>query len=182
MALQHISDNMLKKMRRNISKSETYDLIAKIRAEVPNIHLRTTLLLGHPHETLEDVEELKDFVRQMRFERLGAFAYSHEEGTFAYKNYDDIITIEEKNRRVSEIMDIQQKVSAELNAQKIGKTLKTIIDRKENDLFIGRTEYDSPEVDGEVLIKTDKNLKIGEFYDVKITAAQEFDLFGEVIF
>ena len=179
MALQHISDNMLKKMRRNISKSETYDLIAKIRAEVPDIHLRTTLLLGHPHETLDDVEELKNFVREMKFERLGAFAYSHEEGTFAHKNYEDIIPLEEKNRRVSEIMDIQQKISEEINAQKIGKTLKTIIDRQENELFIGRTQYDSPEIDGEVLIKATQ-LKIGEFYDVKITGAQEFDLEGSI--
>ena len=194
MALQHISDKMLQKMRRNISKSETYDLITKIRFEVPDIHLRTTLLLGHPHETLDDVEELKNFVKEMRFERLGAFAYSHEEGTFADKNYKDIIPLEEKNRRVGEIMELQQKISAEINAEKIGKTLKTIIDRKENDFFIGRTEYDSPEVDGEVLIKTKnllsfKNLtglteplKIGEFYNVKITGAHEFDLEGEVFF
>jgi len=181
MALQHISDNMLKKMRRNISKSETYDLIAKIRSEVPDIHLRTTLLLGHPHETLDDVEELKDFVREMRFERLGAFAYSHEEGTFADKNYKDTIPLEKKNQRVGEIMEIQQKISADINEKKIGKTLKTIIDRKENDLFIGRTEFDSPEIDGEVLIKSTKPLKIGNFYNVKITGAQEFDLEGEIL-
>ncbi|MDR1542996.1 MAG: 30S ribosomal protein S12 methylthiotransferase RimO [Prevotellaceae bacterium] len=180
MALQHISDNMLKSMRRNISKSATYDLIHKICTEIPDIHLRTTLLLGHPNETLSDVEELKNFVREMRFERLGAFAYSHEEGTFAHKNYADIIPVEEKNRRVGEIMDIQQKISAEINAQKIGKMLKTIIDRKENDYFIGRTEFDSPEIDGEVLISTKKTLKIGEFYNVKITGAQEFDLEGEI--
>ena len=181
MALQHISDNMLKKMRRNISKSETYDLIAKIRSEVPDIHLRTTLLLGHPHETLDDVEELKDFVREMRFERLGAFAYSHEQGTFADKNYKDTIPLEKKNQRVGEIMEIQQKISADINEKKIGKTLKTIIDRKENDLFIGRTEFDSPEIDGEVLIKSTKPLKIGNFYNVKITGAQEFDLEGEIL-
>ncbi|MDR2685084.1 MAG: 30S ribosomal protein S12 methylthiotransferase RimO [Prevotellaceae bacterium] len=180
MALQHISDNMLKNMRRNISKSETCSLIRKIRAEVPNIHLRTTLLLGHPNETLEDVEELKNFVQEMQFERLGAFAYSHEEGTFAHKNYADIISIEEKNRRVGEIMEIQQKISAEINAQKIGKTLKTIIDREETGYFIGRTEFDSPEIDGEVLIKSDKKLKIGEFYNVKIISSQEFDLIGTV--
>ena len=193
MALQHISDNMLQKMHRNISKSETYDLIAKIRSEVPDIHLRTTLLLGHPHETLDDVEELKDFIKEMRFERLGAFAYSHEEGTFSYKNYKDIIPLEEKNRRVGEIMEIQQKVSTEINEKKIGKVLKTIIDRKENEFFIGRTEFDSPEIDGEVLIAStclrlrsgtalsNCELKIGEFYDVKITGAQEFDLEGEVL-
>jgi ribosomal protein S12 methylthiotransferase len=181
MAFQHISDNMLKKMRRNITKSETYELISKIRAEVPNIHLRTTLLLGHPCETLDDVEELKDFVREVRFERLGAFAYSHEEDTFAHKNYKDSISIEEKNRRVGEIMEIQQNISEEINTQKIGKTFKTIIDRSENALFVGRTQYDSPEIDGEVLIKSNKKLNIGEFYNVKITAAQEFDLEGEPI-
>ena len=178
-ALQHISDNMLKKMRRNFSSSQTYDLIDCIRAEVPEIHLRTTLLLGHPGETETDVEELMSFVRKARFERLGAFAYSNEEGTYAYKTYKDDISLEEKNKRVADLMYIQQGISAEINQSKIGKTFKVIIDRVEEEYFVGRTEYDSPEVDPEVLIPINtQGPKIGEFYNSKIIDATDFDLFG----
>jgi len=178
-ALQHVSNNMLKKMRRNITTAETYELIDRIRTEVPDIHLRTTLLLGHPGETEEDVTELKEFIRKARFERLGAFAFSNEEGTFAYKTYADDIPTEEKQKRVDEIMSIQQGISAELNQLKIGKTFKVIIDREENEYFIGRTEYDSPEVDQEVLIPLNTTgVKQGEFYQTKIIDATDFDLYG----
>ena len=181
LALQHISDNMLNKMRRNISSAQTYELIDRIRTEVPDIHLRTTLLLGHPGETEADVEELKDFVRKARFERLGAFGFSNEEGTYAYKSYKDDISEVEKNKRVADIMSIQQGISAEINDAKIGKTYKVIIDRVENDYFVGRTEYDSPEVDPEVLIPISTlGLKIGEFYSAKIVSATDFDLYGEI--
>ncbi len=181
MALQHISDNMLTKMRRNITKAETYDLISEIRSQIPDIHLRTTLLLGHPFETEKDFEELKEFVEYIKFERLGAFAYSHEEGTFADKCYKDEIPFEVKNKRVGEIMDIQEKIAETHNAGKVGKILKVIIDKKDADFYIGRTEYDSPEVDGEVLISNTTKLKIGNFYNVRITDSQAFDLFGVVI-
>jgi ribosomal protein S12 methylthiotransferase len=179
-ALQHISDNMLKQMHRNITKAQTYELIDTIRTEVPEIHLRTTLLLGHPGETEADVEELKEFIQKVRFERLGAFAFSNEEGTFAYKTYQDDIEDEVKQKRVDEIMSIQQGISAEINQTKIGKTLKVIIDRVEDEYFVGRTEFDSPEVDPEVLIPISTNgLKIGEFYNAKIVDATDFDLYGE---
>ena len=181
MALQHISDNMLRKMRRNITKAETIDLIADIRRQVPDIHLRTTLLLGHPHEEEEDFEELKEFVEAMRFERLGAFAYSHEEGTFADRHYRDEIPFDVKNRRLSEIMDIQERIAEQHNARKVGQVLRVLIDKKEEPYYVGRTEYDSPEVDGEVLIADSHKLRVGNFYDVKITDSQAFDLFGEVV-
>jgi len=178
-ALQHISDNMLTKMRRNISSSQTYELIDRIRAEVPGIHLRTTLLLGHPDEAEEDVEELKAFVRKARFERLGAFAFSNEEGTFAYKTYTDNIPDDVKQKRVDEIMSIQQGISSEINQAKIGKVLKVMIDRVEDEYFIGRTEYDSPEVDPEVLIPISTvGVSKGEFYQAKIIDATDFDLYG----
>ena len=178
-ALQHISNNMLTKMRRNITKEQTYELIDRIRMEVPGIHLRTTLLLGHPGETEEDVNELKDFVRKARFERLGAFEFSNEEGTFAFKTYSDDIPVEEKNKRVNEIMSIQQGISSEINQMKIGKTLKVIIDRVEDEYFIGRTEYDSPEVDQEILIPlATENMKPGEFYQAKIIDSTDFDIYG----
>jgi ribosomal protein S12 methylthiotransferase len=178
-ALQHVSDSMLKQMRRNITKSQTYELIERIRTEVPEIHLRTTLLLGHPGETDEDVEELKEFIQKVRFERLGAFAFSNEEGTFAYKTYKDDISDEVKQKRVDEIMSIQQGISAEINQTKIGKTLKVMIDRVEDEYFVGRTEYDSPEVDPEVLIPVStKGIKTGEFYNAKIVDATDFDLYG----
>ena len=179
LALQHISDNMLTKMRRNISSAQTYELIDRIRTEVPDIHLRTTLLLGHPGETEEDVEELKTFVRKARFERLGAFAFSNEEGTFAYKTYQDDIPDDVKQKRVDEIMSIQQSISAEINQAKIGKTLKIMIDRVEDEYFVGRTEYDSPEVDPEVLIPiATPGVRKGEFYQAKIVDATDFDLYG----
>ncbi|MFA6580943.1 MAG: 30S ribosomal protein S12 methylthiotransferase RimO [Paludibacter sp.] len=181
-ALQHISDSMLTRMRRNITKLQTYELIDRIRAEVPDIHLRTTLLLGHPGETDADVEELKEFVRKARFERLGAFAFSNEEGTYAYKTFQDDITDEVKQSRVEEIMTIQQEISAEINQAKIGKTFKVIIDRVEEEYFVGRTEYDSPEVDPEVLIPvTTKGVKIGDFFQTKIVGATDFDLYGEAL-
>jgi len=178
-ALQHISDTMLKQMRRNITAEQTKTLLARIREEVPGIHLRTTLLLGHPGEMEQDVEELKRFVVETRFERLGAFSYSDEEGTYANLHYSDHISQEEKQRRVDAIMSIQQQISEEINAQKIGQTLSVIIDREETDYYVGRTEFDSPEVDGEVLIIKEKALAVGEFYPIKITDATEFDLYGK---
>ena len=179
-ALQHVSNNMLKQMKRNITQDQTYELIDRIRTEVPDIHLRTTLLLGHPGETEEDVNELKEFITKTRFERLGAFAFSNEEGTFAYKNYADNISDDVKQRRVDEIMSLQQGISAELNQLKIGKTLKVIIDRVEDKFYVGRTEYDSPEVDQEVLIPINtEGIKKGEFYQAKIIEATDFDLYGE---
>ena len=181
-ALQHISDNMLTRMRRNVSKSETYDLIEKFRREVPGIHLRTTLMVGFPGETEEDFAELKEFVQKARFDRMGAFAYSEEEGTYAAETYEDSIPQEVKQARLDELMALQQEISADLSNAKIGKEFKVIIDRKEGEYYIGRTQFDSPEVDPEVLIKADgKRLFSGRFYQVKITNADDFDLFGEII-
>ena len=179
-ALQHCSDKMLKLMRRNTTKAETINLIERVRREVPGVHLRTTMLVGHPGETAEDFEELKAFVRDMRFERLGVFPYSHEEDTFAGENYKDSIPQEVKQARANELMEIQQQIATEINAGKIGLTMKVVIDRLEGEYFIGRTEFDSPEVDGEVLISADKDLEIGNFYQVKITGSEDFDLYGEV--
>ena len=181
-ALQHISDNMLTRMRRNVSKSETYDLIEKFRREVPGIHLRTTLMVGFPGETEEDFEELKEFVLKARFDRMGAFAYSEEEGTYAAETYEDSIPHEVKQARLDELMALQQEISAELSQAKIEQEFKVIIDRKEGEYYIGRTQFDSPEVDPEVLIKAEgKRLFSGRFYRVRITNADDFDLFGEVI-
>ena len=181
-ALQHISDNMLTRMRRNVSKSETYDLIEKFRREVPGIHLRTTLMVGFPSETEEDFEQLKEFVQKARFDRMGAFAYSEEEGTYAAETYEDSIPQEVKQARLDELMAIQQGISAELSQAKIGQEMKVIIDRKEGEYYIGRTQFDSPEVDPEVLIKADgKRLFSGRFYKVRITNADDFDLYGELI-
>lgn len=181
-ALQHISDNMLTRMRRNVSKSETYDLIEKFRKEVPGIHLRTTLMVGFPGETEEDFEELKEFVQKARFDRMGAFAYSEEEGTYAAENYEDSIPQEVKQARLDELMALQQEISADLSHNKIGQEFKVIIDRKEGEYYIGRTQFDSPEVDPEVLIKADgKRFFSGRFYQVRITNADDFDLFGEII-
>ncbi|NDV47667.1 30S ribosomal protein S12 methylthiotransferase RimO [Paludibacter sp. 221] len=178
-ALQHISDNMLKMMRRNITKQETYDLLQRMREEVPGIHLRTTMLLGHPGETEDDVEEMKEFIRKVRFERLGAFAFSNEEGTYAYKHYEDNIPQEVKDQRVADIMNIQQEISFNINQKKIGKQFKVMIDRLDGDYYIGRTEFDSPEVDMEVLIPSDtQNVSIGSFYDTKVVDATDFDLYG----
>lgn len=180
-ALQHVSNNMLKKMRRNITKEETYQLIEKIREEVPGIHLRTTLMVGHPGETEEDFQELLEFVRKVRFERMGAFAYSHEAGTYAFKNYEDEIPADVKQDRLDALMKTQERIAAEVNASKIDKTFKTIIDREEDDFYVGRTEFDSPEVDPEMLITKDRELKIGDFYDIIVEDAQTFDLYGKKV-
>lgn len=180
-ALQHVSDNMLTKMRRNISKEETYNLMKRIREEVPGIHLRTTLMVGHPGETKKDFEYLLQFVKDVRFERMGAFPYSHEDGTYAYKHYKDSISDTTKQERMDLLMAVQERIAFEINDNKIGQTLKVIVDKEEGDYYIGRTEFDSPEVDPEVLIKKNKMLNIGEFYDVKITGTQSFDLYGEVL-
>ncbi len=179
-ALQHISDNMLKIMRRKITKKETYELIRRIREEVPGIHLRTTMLVGHPGETEQDVAEMKEFMQFARFDRLGAFTYSNEEGTYAYEKYDDNIPEEVKQERLNEIMALQQCISSDLNQKKVGQKIKIIIDRIEGKNFVGRSEFDSPEVDPEVLIPVDtEGVKIGEFYMAEIVNAAEFDLYGK---
>lgn len=181
-ALQHISDNMLNRMHRHVSKQETIDLLKTIRERVPGIHIRTTLMVGYPGETQEDFHELLEFVRTQRFERMGAFAYSEEEGTYSANNYEDDVPAEVKQRRLDKLMILQQEISAEVEAEKVGKILKVIIDRKEGDYYIGRTEFCSPEVDPEVLIKAgEKRLRVGCFYNVKITQSEEFDLYGEVV-
>lgn len=181
-ALQHISDNMLNRMHRHVSKQETIELLKTIRERVPGIHIRTTLMVGFPGETQEDFHELLEFVRTQRFERMGAFAYSEEEGTYSANNYEDDVPAEVKQRRLDELMILQQEISAEVEAEKVGKIQKVIIDRKEGDYYIGRTEFCSPEVDPEVLIKAgEKRLRVGCFYNVKITQSEEFDLYGEVV-
>lgn len=180
-ALQHISDKMLKLMRRNITKEQTYGLLEKIRSEVPGIHLRTTLMVGHPGENDEDFEELVDFVRKARFERMGAFAYSHESGTYSYINYEDNIPDDVKSERLEYLMRVQEKISAEINDAKVGKTFKVMVDREENDFYVGRTEFDSPEVDPEVLIGKESVIpKTGKFYNVKITGSLPFELYGKL--
>ena len=181
-ALQHCTDHMLGLMRRHITRAEQDALIRKIREKVPGICLRTTLLVGHPGETEEDFEELKEWVREMRFDRMGCFAYSDEEGTYANKHYKDDIPQEVKEKRVEELMAIQQTISGELMQGFVGKTEKVVVDRKEGEYWIGRTQFDSPEVDCEVLIENigNRSLKIGDFYDVKIIKAEEFDLYGEI--
>jgi ribosomal protein S12 methylthiotransferase len=182
-ALQHISDNMLSRMRRHVTKEETYELVRRLREEVPGIHIRTTLMVGFPGETDEDFEELKAFVKWARFERMGAFAYSEEEGTFSAEHYQDDVPEEVKLARLDKLMHIQQNISAELEAEKVGQTLKVIIDRQEGDYYVGRTEFCSPEVDPEVLIPVEeRRLKIGAFYDVQITDSEEFDLYGTTIY
>ena len=178
-ALQHISDHMLQLMRRNITKAETYDLLRRIREEVPGIHLRTTLLLGHPGETEQDVDEAEQFVRDIRFERLGAFAFSNEEGTYAYEHYMDDIPPEVKEARVARIMGVQQDISLETNQAKIGRQMRVIIDRVDGDYYVGRTEFDSPEVDPEVLIPVGtEGVRVGEFYQATITGAADFELYA----
>ena len=183
-ALQHCTDHMLTLMRRHITRAEQDALIRKIREKVPGICIRTTLLVGHPDETEEDFEQLKQWVKEMRFERMGCFAYSDEEGTYANKHYSDDIPQETKDARAAQLMAIQQQISAEMMAQFVGKTEKVIIDRKEGDYFIGRTQYDSPEVDCEVLINGEgmkgQKAEVGQFVNVKITKAEEFDLYGEI--
>lgn len=180
-ALQHISDHMLEKMRRHITKEETYALIQRMREEVPGIHLRTTLMVGHPGETDEDFAELLDFVKRARFERMGAFAYSHEVGTYAYKHYEDDVPEEVKQERLDALMRAQEKISAEINAAKVGQELKVIVDREEEDFYVGRTQFDSPEVDPEMLISKERPLELGQFYQVQVTDAQAFDLYGSVL-
>ena len=179
-ALQHTSDVVLQNMRRHISKQQQIDLIEKIRAEVPGIALRTTLMVGYPGEGDEEFAELMDCVSKMRFERMGAFAYSEEEDTYAAQHFKDEIPEEVKQERLSRLMALQQDISEAYCAEKIGKHLKVIIDRKEGEYFIGRTEYDSPEVDGEVFVKSDKYLRKGSFHSVLITDSTEFDLYGKV--
>lgn len=180
-ALQHISDHMLEKMRRHITKEETYALIQRMREEVPGIHLRTTLMVGHPGETDEDFAELLDFVKRARFERMGAFAYSHEVGTYAYKHYEDDVPEEVKQERLDALMRAQEKISTEINAAKVGQELKVIVDREEEDFYVGRTQFDSPEVDPEMLISKERPLELGQFYQVRVTDAQAFDLYGSVL-
>jgi ribosomal protein S12 methylthiotransferase len=181
MPLQHASDNMLSAMRRNITNADTRKLIDAIRQRVPNIALRTTMLVGFPGETEQDFNDLKNFIEEMRFDRLGVFTYSHEENTKGYQ-LEDSISDELKQERASELMSVQEEISRELNQQKVGNTYKVIFDRKEGGYFIGRTEFDSPEVDNEVLIDAKKNyVRVGDFANVKITSAEEFDLYGELV-
>ncbi len=179
-ALQHASDNMLNRMRRHVTKQETLDLLREIRSRVPGIHIRTTLMVGFPGETEEDFNELMQFVKDERFERMGAFAYSEEEGTYSARHYKDDISPEEKQRRLDKLMALQQTISAEVEAEKVGQVMRVIIDRKEGDYYVGRTEYCSPEVDPEVLVSSDKPLRIGDFYQVRITDSEEFDIYAEL--
>ena len=180
-ALQHISTKVLSNMRRHIDKEETYALLQKIRSEVPGINIRTTLMVGFPGEGEAEFEELKEFVKKARFERMGAFAYSEEDGTFAAQHYEDTILDDIKQSRLDEIMALQQEISAEINESKVGKTLVAVIDREEDEYYVGRTEFDSPEVDPEVLISKERELKIGEFYKVEITEAMPYDLIGKIV-
>lgn len=179
-ALQHISDNMLTKMRRNISKADTIALINKIREEVPGIHIRTTFLVGHPGETDADFEELLQFVSDMKFDRMGAFPYSNEDGTYAFDKYEDDIPERVKQERMDRLMSLQEQIALQGSESKIGKDFKVIIDREDEDFYVGRTQFDSPEVDPEVLIRKDKPLNKGEFYNVNIISAEPFDLYGSV--
>lgn len=181
-ALQHISDNMLSAMRRHITKADTYALIERLRKEVPGIHIRTTLMVGFPNESDDDFNELMEFTKWARFERMGAFAYSEEEGTYSAIHYEDNISQSVKQARLDKLMALQQEISTEIAASKVGKVFRVIIDRKEGDYYIGRTEFSSPEVDPEVLIPADvKQLRTGAFYDVRITDSEEFDLYGIVV-
>lgn len=179
-ALQHINDDVLKNMRRHITKEETLALIRTIREKVPGIHIRTTLMVGFPGETEDAFNELKEFVREAKFERMGAFAYCEEDDTYAAKNFSDSIPQEVKESRLEEIMTIQEDVALESNQSKIGKTMTVVIDREEPDYFVGRTEFDSPEVDPEVLIDKDDRLTVGNFYDVEITDALPFELMAKL--
>ena len=180
-ALQHISDHMLTRMRRHVSKQETIELIKQLRERVPGIHIRTTLMVGFPGETDEDFAELMEFVRWARFERMGAFAYSEEEGTYSANHYEDDVPQEVKQKRLDLLMALQQDISAEIEAEKVGQEMKVIVDRKEGDYYIARSEFCSPEVDPEVLIKADKRLRVGQFYQVRITSSDEFDLYAELV-
>jgi ribosomal protein S12 methylthiotransferase len=180
MPLQHIANPVLKNMMRHVTREETEALLAKIKEEVPGVVLRTTMLVGFPGETEADVEELKQFIQENKFERLGVFPYSQEEGTYAGDKFADDLSDEVKQARADEVMEIQQQISADLNQEKIGQTFRVIIDKQEGDFFVGRTEFDSPEVDGEVLITSEKELEKGEMVTVKITGAEDYDLYGIV--
>ena len=180
-ALQHISDNMLTKMRRGISKQDTIDLIDRIRKEVPGIHIRTTFLVGHPGETEEDFAELLQFVKDAKFERMGAFPYSNEDGTYAYEKYEDDVPESVKQERMDVLMAAQERIALESNESKIGEVFRVIIDREDEDYYICRTEYDSPEVDPEVLVSKNIELKIGEIYNISISGAAPFDLYGDIV-
>ena len=180
-ALQHISDHMLERMQRHVTKEETMQLIERMRREVPGIHIRTTLMVGFPGETGEDFRELVEFVKWARFERMGAFAYSEEEGTYSAEHYNDDVPEEVKQQRLDKLMRVQQNISAEVEAAKIGQIMTVVIDRQEGDYYIGRTEFCSPEVDPEVLIPSDVHLELGGFYEVKIVDSEEFDLYGEIV-
>jgi len=176
--IQHITDNMLDKMKRSHNRVETLAILNRLRNEIPGAVIRTTLIAGHPGETEEDFNELRDFITEFRFDRLGVFAYSHEEDTYAYKEYEDDVPQEVKESRVAELMEIQQNISADLNELSVGKTFKVIIDRKEGEFYVGRTEFDSPEIDQEVLIADEFDLKPGNFYNILISKSTEFDLYG----
>lgn len=181
-ALQHISDNMLKRMHRGVTKAQTYELIERMRREVPGIHIRTTLMVGFPGETEEDFAELMEFTRWAKFECMGAFSYSEEEGTYSAENYEDDVPEDVKHRRLDQLMMLQQEISNEIQSKKIGQTHPVIIDRKEGAYYIGRTQYSSPEVDPEVLIPSaERDLKVGRFYNTLITDSEEFDLYGTTI-
>ena len=178
-ALQHVDTGVLSNMRRNITEEDTYQLVEHLRKEVPGIHLRTTLMVGFPGENEEEFLKLKDFIRWAKFERMGAFAYCEEDDTYAAKNFTDEVSEDEKQRRLSEIMELQQEISAHVQASKIGKVMKVVIDRKEGEYYIGRTEFDSPEVDPEVLIPvSDGRLFVGHFYDMEIIGSDDFDLYA----
>ncbi len=179
-ALQHIADPVLTNMRRHITRSQTLQFIERVRREVPGIHLRTTLMVGFPGEGEKEFEELKAFVEEARFERMGAFAYSQEEGTYAAEHFADDIPAEVKQRRLDEIMELQEQISLDVNEAKVGSTMRVIIDSEDEEYYVGRTEFDSPEVDPEVLIAKNQPLKIGEFYDVTITEALPYELIAEV--
>lgn len=182
-ALQHCADNVLSAMHRHVNSQQTYELIEKLRAEVPGIHIRTTLMVGHPGETEEDFKQLIDFVKWARFERMGAFTYSEEEGTYSALHYQDDIPQEVKDARLSKLMRVQQAISADVQESKVGQTMRVIIDRQEGDYFVGRTEFDSPEVDPEVLIHADEGLALptGSFQWVRIDSADDFDLYGHCV-
>ena len=181
-ALQHVSDNMLARMRREMTREQTYEFVRRLREALPGIALRTTMMVGFPGETEEDFNQLMEFVEWARFERLGAFAYSEEEGTFSARHYTDDVPEEVKRDRLGRLMALQQRISAEIEAEAVGKVMKVIIDRREGDFYVGRTQYSSPEVDPEVLVSAGgRQLRRGVFYDVRITDAEEFDLYGEVV-
>ena len=177
--IQHITDNMLSMMKRAHNRKDTESILYKIREKLPEAAIRTTLIVGHPGETEDEYNSLRDFVQDFKFDRLGVFPYSNEEDTWSYNHYEDSIPQQVKDERVAEIMEIQEGISTKLNEKRVGTVMKTIIDRVEGEYFVGRTQFDSPEVDQEVLIDVAYNLSVGEFYDIRITDTSEFDLFGE---